>query len=85
MDLIPFQDYHEYMKQRRMTPKQREILRLYATGLTQKQVADQLGVSNATIWRCLNKYQDHLERLMEAMDKIAIDRALVLSVLRLRE
>lgn len=85
MDLAPFQDYHEYMKQKRMTPKQREMLRLYATGLTQHQVANEVGVSQVTVSRCVRHNREHLERLMEAMDKIAIDRALVLSVMRLRD
>lgn len=69
---------------KKLRPMERQILRLYATGITQVKVAEELGVSQPYVSRTISANQEHLDKLMDAMDKVALEQSLLVTVLRLK-
>ena len=53
----------EFKRDAKLSPKEAEVLSLYASGLAQKQVAYQLGIADSTV-------KEHIDRVRQKYAKV---------------
>ena len=64
-------------------PRTREVLRRYAMGQMQKDIAADMGMSYRQVNTLCLRYKDHVMALMDARDRAAIEAATALDLDRL--